>query len=51
MITSCYRDRNNPTFEKDYEVKVSHELDEEEDYEEDDESDEEDEDEEEDVAR
>ena len=49
MITSCYRDRNKPTFEKDYEVKVRHELDEddeEEDDEEDDESDEEDEDEE-----
>ena len=46
MITSCYRDRNNPTFEKDYEVKVRHELDE--DDEEDDELNEEDKDEEED---
>ena len=27
MITSCYRDRNKPTFEKEYEVKVRHELD------------------------
>ena len=46
MITSCYRDRNKPTFEKDYEVKVRHELDE--DDEEDDELNEEDKDEEED---
>ena len=46
MITSCYRDRNKPTFEKDYEVKACHELDEhdgEDDDESDDESDEEDE--------
>ena len=43
MNTSCYRDRNKPTFEKDYVVKVGHELDV--DDEEDDESDEEDEDE------
>jgi hypothetical protein len=43
MMTSCYRDRNKPTFEKDYEVKVGHELDV--DDEEDDESNEEDEDE------
>jgi hypothetical protein len=40
MITSCYKDRNTPTFEKDYELKVRHELDvhdEEDDGEEDDE--------------
>jgi hypothetical protein len=47
MITSWYRDRNKPTFEKDYEVQVGHELhvDEEDDDEEDDESDEEQDDE------
>jgi hypothetical protein len=42
MIASCYRDRNKPTFEKDYEVKIRDEDD-------DDESDEEYEDDEEDV--